>query len=229
MEDITARKRLEAQILKVSEAEQRRIGQDLHDSVGQKLTGIMYAIGSLQRRLAGRALPEAEGAASAVQLIEEVAAEVRALARGLAPVGVDAGGLAAALEALAREVRTRCNVACRVLCDGEAGIRDGSAATHVYRIAQEAVNNAVRHGGASEVWITLSASDGHVVLTVRDNGSGVGAEGPQTPGLGLHLMSYRAQMLSGTLSVEPAGQGGTLVTCSFPWSGVDGSETQDDG
>jgi PAS domain S-box-containing protein len=214
--DITERKRLERTILEVSNSEQRRIGQDLHDGLGQHLTGIAFMSKTLEQKLADKSLSEAADAAKIVKLVNEAIHETRELARGLLPVLSDSLGLMGALQHWAGEVEDLFQIPCRFECDDPVLIHNDAATNHLYRIAQEAVHNAIKHGHARHITIELNGVNGWGVLSIRDDGSGIAdAEGDQD-GMGLHIMRYRAGIIGGVLKIVRCGESGTLVTCSFP-------------
>jgi PAS domain S-box-containing protein len=214
--DITERKRLEKTILEISAREQRRIGQDLHDGLGQHLTGIAFMSKVQEQKLMEKNLPEAGDAAKIVNLVNEAIHKTRELARGLLPVVSDAQGLMSALQQLAGEVEDLFAVSCRFHCFTPVLIHDDTVATHLYYIAREAVNNAIKHGHARQIVIRLAVLHHQGALTIQDDGYGIGATGPGTKGMGLHLMSYRARMVGGSLEVQRIPTGGTMVTCLFP-------------
>ena len=214
--DITDRKRLEKTILEISTREQRRIGQDLHDGLGQHLTGIAFMSKVQEQKLMEKNLPEAGDAAKIVNLVNQAIHKTRELARGLLPVVSDAEGLMSALEQWAGEVEDLFAVSCRFQCVAPVLIHDDTVATHLYYIAQEAVNNAIKHGHAGEIVIRLASVEHQGTLTIQDNGCGIGNIVPGNKGVGLHLMNYRARMIGGSLEVQRVGSGGTRVSCLFP-------------
>jgi PAS domain S-box-containing protein len=214
--DITERKQLEKTILEVSAREQRRIGQDLHDGLGQHLTGIAFMSKVQEQKLAEKSLPEAADAAKIVNLVNEAIHKTRELARGLLPVVSDTRGLMSALQQWASEVEDLFAVGCRFQCFNPVLIHDDTVATHLYYIAREAVNNAIKHGHARQIVIRLAADDKQGVLAVQDDGHGIGSVSPTNKGMGLHLMNYRARMVGGSLEVQRVATGGTVVTCLFP-------------
>lgn len=216
--DITERNRLEKTILEISAREQQRIGQDLHDDLGQRLTGIALLCKAQEQKLIEKSLPEAAGAEKILGMVNEAISTTRELARRLAPWASQA--LVPALEQWAIEVEDRFRVSCRLHCSEAVRVLDESLSRHVYHIAQEAVHNAIKHGGAKHIEIGLTGSNGSCVLTIRDDGSGL----PQVPenhsGLGLRIMRYRAKMIRGSLKVQTAANGGAVVTCRFPLRGT---------
>jgi len=216
--DITERKHLEKTILEISAREQRRIGQDLHDGLGQHLTGIAFMSKVQEQKLVEKGLPESNDAAKIVNLVNEAIHKTRELARGLLPVVSDAQGLMSALQQWAGEVEDLFAVNCRFECFAPVLIHDDAVATHLYYVAREAVNNAIKHGHAHQIVIRLAASLHQGALTIQDNGYGIGPVVPGNRGMGLHLMNYRARMIGGSLEVQRIPAGGTLVTCLFPVS-----------
>jgi PAS domain S-box-containing protein len=214
--DITERKQLEKAILEISAREQRRIGQDLHDGLGQHLTGIAFMAKVHEARLAEQKRSEADDAAKLVKLVNEAIHKTRELARGLLPVVSESHGLMSALQVWTAEVEDLFGVSCRLQCESPVLIHDVTTATHLYHIAQEAVNNAMKHGGARKIVIELKAEQGRGRMAVYDDGKGI-VEGPErTQGMGLHIMHYRAGMIGGALEVRRDSAGGTVVACNFP-------------
>jgi signal transduction histidine kinase len=214
--DITERKHLEQTILEVSGREQRRIGQDLHDGLGQHLTGIAFMSKVQEQKLAEKSLPEAGDAAKIVKLVNEAIYKTRELARGLLPVVSDAQGLMSALQQWAGEVEDLFGISCRFQCFAPVLIHDDTVATHLYYIAREAVNNAIKHGHASHIVIGLAADLEQGALSITDDGSGITDIPANNAGMGRHLMNYRARVIGGSLEMQPVITGGTMVTCLFP-------------
>jgi two-component system CheB/CheR fusion protein len=214
--DISDRKRLERTVLEISEREQRRIGQDLHDGLGQHLTGIAFMSKVQERKLAERQVPEAADAAKIVQLVNDAILKTRELARGLLPVVSDAHGLMSALQLYAAEIRDLFGVNCRFQCEEAVLIHDAAAATHLYHIAQEAVNNAIKHGHPKNISIRLFAGEREGTLVIKDDGVGIERPLARHAGVGLHIMNYRAGMIGGNLEVRREQPSGTVITCRFP-------------
>ncbi len=213
MKDISERKRLEAEILQVSEREQRRIAEDLHDGVGQQLGGISCLCDALKKNLADQASPETVAADKICRLLTVAMNQTRGLARGLHPVAVEADGLMAALDELATRVSDLFKVSCRFACPQPVPIEDNTIATHLYRIAQEAITNAIKHGRAQQIDIQLSSSAERIVLAVSDNGVGLANSNRQPEGMGLRIMNHRAGMIGGQVVVQRKSDGGTHVLC----------------
>lgn len=216
--DISERKRLEKTILEISETERRRIGQDLHDGLGQHLTGVAFMGKVLEQRLAESSLPEAAEATKIVQLVNESIRMTRELARGLLPVVSEPHGLMSALERWAGEVSELFHVSCCFECSDTVLVHNEVLADHLYRLAQEAVTNAIKHGRARGIAIGLAVVKGGGVLTIRDDGCGFDVIPKSQTGLGLRIMNYRAKMMSGSLSVQSSLNNGTVVRCFFPIS-----------
>jgi PAS domain S-box-containing protein len=219
--DITERKGLEEAILEISAREQRRIAQDLHDGLGQHLTGIAFMSKVLQEKLSDRSLPEAVEAAKIVQMVNQAIDNTRQLARGLHPVAAEPQGLMSALKKWANEVEDLFHITCIFRCDTPLYIHDGNLATHLYRIAQEAVNNAIRHGKSKTIVLGLSGKNGTGALTIQDDGDGFPAKPSSQPGVGLSIMNYRADMVGGSLKVQANESHGVTVTCMFPIRGIE--------
>ena len=214
--DITERKQLEAEVLQISEREQQRIARDLHDGLGQLLSGTAHLTAALQLELAEQALPDAAEALRITELLNQAVAETRSLARGLYPVRPEANGLMVALEELAARTRQLFKVSCEVQCPTGVLIPDNTVATHLYRIAQEAVTNALKHGQAKRIQISLSATQRRVVLRIKDNGTGFVAVPSSRKGMGIRIMQYRAGMIGGTLSIRRRLRHGFGVICTVP-------------
>ncbi len=215
--DISDRRKLEQEVLRVSDLERRRIGQDLHDGLGQMLTGIGLIAGGLARRARSEAPDLAEDVEEIVGLVREADAMARGLARGLVPVELEQGGLPGALERMVESVRRMFDVTCRLHVQGTELVGDSTAAMHLYRIVQEAVSNAARHSGASLISILLVLGEEHVRLRIRDDGKGLPpdlAERPQS-GMGLRIMHYRARIIGASLEINSAPEGGTTILCTY--------------
>jgi PAS domain S-box-containing protein len=214
--DITDREQLERALLNISAREQRRIGQDLHDGLGQHLTGIAFMAKVHEEKLARTNLADAADAAKLVRLVNEAVHKTRELARGLLPVMSDAQGLMSALQLWAGEVEDIFGVSCKFGCETAVLIHDNAVATHLYHIAQEAVNNALKHGRARNIVLRLTAENGSGTLLVADDGEGIPDDRQNTQGMGLHIMSYRSAMIGGRLEVKRNLMRGTSVSCVFP-------------
>jgi len=219
--DITERKGLEEAILEISAREQRRIAQDLHDGLGQHLTGIAFMCKVLEQKLSDKSLPEAVEAAKIVKMVNQAIDNTRQLARGLHPVAAEPLGLMSALKKWANEVEGLFHIGCNFHCEKPLQIHDANLATHLYRIAQEAVNNAIRHGKSRNILISLSGKNETGTLVIQDDGDGFPKKPASPPGVGLSIMNYRADMVGGSLKVQPNQERGITVTCMFPIRGME--------
>jgi PAS domain S-box-containing protein len=227
--DVTDRKRFEREILEIPDREQERLGRELHDGLCQTLAGISALSSTLSRKLARLGAPAsiadgqtaaADAAAEITWLLNEAIGEARDMARGLGAVGLSEGGLETALETLALDIRHLSRASCTFACDRPLGRLDREAERHLFRIAQEAVNNAVAHGKAKRIEIRLGAKGGEGLLTILDNGVGLPKRPCPTGGIGLHNMAYRARLIGGRIEVRRRSRGGTTVLCAFPLSGT---------
>ncbi len=212
--DITEWRRLESEVLRISDREQQRIAQDLHDGLGQHLTGIVHLAAVLQGHLAGRFLPEATDAARIVKLLDDAVAQTRTLARGLHPVQMGTSGLMSSLEQLAVMVRDLFKIDCRFEHPKPVLVPENIMATHLYRIAQEAINNAIKHGRASQIRIQLVEASEQIILTVQNNGVALPIKTSAKEGIGLRIMQYRAEIMGGSLVIDSETRRGTTVTCT---------------
>lgn len=213
---IRERRRLERLVLNISEREQQRIGQDLHDGLCQQLTGIKFKNSLLQQKLAERGLVEARDAREIETLLGDAIEQARNQALGLYPVRLEAEGLKTALHELAASITDVFGVECVCTFADSAGIRDHAMAIHFYRIAQEAISNAIKHGKAKKIQLQLAESDGGFHLTIQDDGIGFTAPPSAHNGMGMHIMSYRAHTMGATLEVHHGAGRGTTITCSLP-------------
>ena len=214
--DITGRKRLEKEILEISEREQRRIGQDLHDGLCQHLAGIELMSQVLEQKLARRSKAAAARAGDIAKNVRDAISHTRLLARGLSPVTLESEGLMSALQELALNTEKIFRVACRFDCNPPVLVQDYPAATHLFRLAQEAVSNAIKHGKAKRILIRLKEERGRLALSIIDDGSGFPTQIPKSKGMGLRIMQSRAGMIGGTLAIERNAVGGTSVTVAAP-------------
>lgn len=213
--DISEQRRLEMRIQEIATEERAQVGRDLHDSLGQQLTGCSFLVRGLQKRLSDQFVPEAEQAARIATLLSNAIMQTRALARGLCPVSLTDDGLLTALEQLAWNVENIFGIGCSFKYDSRVSVRDAVIASNVYYIAQEAVNNAVRHSNAQKMRMRLTMAKGHLSLAIRDNGVGI-PEVVEGKGMGLAVMKQRAKAIGAQLNVQNVPAGGTLVACLVP-------------
>jgi len=213
--DITERKRLEGEIQHISEIEKQRLGRDLHDGLSQQLTAVRLLASDLESALVERSLPEARDAARIVRELEQAGRQTHDLARGLFPVVLQRGSIVPALQELAATVADLFRIKCEVAAPRDIRLADPVAARQLYRIAQEAINNAIKHSHGHHVWVQLVECKGRIILTVKDDGVGISKKALKYTDMGLRIMQYRAGILHADLTVTRARGGGTLVTCSF--------------
>jgi signal transduction histidine kinase len=208
---------LEREILAIADHEKERIGRELHDGLCQSLTGIAALSSALSRRLAAGAHPGPAAVANEiVRLLNEAIGEARDLAHGLCPTSLNGAGLVSRLETVARNVRSAYHASCTFASNSPCPCLRIETATHLVRIAQEAVRNAITHGRADQIDICLQCVDGSGLLSIRDNGVGLSEDHCNHDSIGLHTMGYRARAISGSLTVARRPQGGTAVDCAFP-------------
>jgi signal transduction histidine kinase len=219
LRDITQRNRLEHEILEVSGREQRRIGRELHDGLCQHLAGIGFLAQALAQRVPPSEPVLAQDASELANLIGEAIGLAKGLTRGLIPARLETDGLAAALYELTNTATKLFGVDCRVDEPFTLTSTDSSTLLHLYRIAQEALNNAIKHGHPSEVTMSIAEESPWACLTIRDNGIGFNVDSRMDAGLGLGIMRYRALMIGGTLTVQ-SDSFGTYVLCRFPATGI---------
>jgi len=209
-------RRLQAEVVEIPQREQQRLGRELHDGLGQELTGLGLLARSLAKRLAGESRREREMAEQLATGLEQALAEVRILARGLIPVQTDALGLVSALDELAARVAEQSGIRIELQHEDPILISDNETATQVYRIVQEAINNSVKHAQADRIVLILEADEHQAVIEVRDNGTGLPEDVRKKAGLGLRTMFHRCQLFGGSLDIYTHEEGGTRVRCRFP-------------
>jgi signal transduction histidine kinase len=206
--------RLEHQIVEVSEYEQQRIGQDLHDGLCQYLAALGCSAASLKSDLEKSGLAKfAAVAGDLAQLLRAGVSQTRNLAHGLMPLHIDEGGLAAALDELTTSSSRLLGVECVLSHTGDTAPGDHSKMRHLYRIAQEAINNATRHGKAQRIDISLSSNPNATVLSIADDGVGISKTTKNLHGMGLSIMRYRSNSMGGELLIEERPAGGTVISC----------------
>jgi two-component system, LuxR family, sensor kinase FixL len=213
--DVTERRQLEREILEISSREQRRIGHDLHDGVCQQIAGIAFLVDVLGERLEEKGVAESADAEKIRHLLNEANSQARSVARGLFPVRLEEHGLVAALEELAATASARFKVHCEFVCPSPPAAVDSEVALHLYFIAQEAVSNALKHGRASNVTLTLAPAGGRYRLTVQDDGVGFSLPLKRSPSMGLRILHHRARVIGATLDLKSAPGSGTTVVCEF--------------
>ncbi len=213
-DEMQRRVKLEEEILSISEREQQRIGRDLHDSLCQHLTGVALAGEVLSEQMAAKSLPEVKAMGHIVKMVEGAIELTRTLARGLHPMELKGEGFVDALRELTSSMDDGLNRHCVFECESPVEICEAGVATHLYRIAQEALNNAVKHSRAREVAVRLETGEDGLTLQICDDGIGLGANA--APGMGLRTMAYRASVIGADFKIERRENNGTCVSCKLP-------------
>jgi|GEM_PF-494320 len=213
--DITEQVRLEQEVLSISDHERRRLAQDLHDGLGQILAGASFLTNTAYRNLAKDSIPAAKPLERIQEVIDEAITQARNLAHDIQPVEPDPGGLQASLEKLAAQTREIFNIRCDFRCRRPILVENEKVATNLFRIAQEAVTNALKHGKPKHIRICLAKKNKQIHLTVADNGSGITSRQSQKTGMGLRIMNYRARLIGGAINLKKNPGGGTIVECSL--------------
>jgi signal transduction histidine kinase len=213
--------RLEEEIIGISEREQQRIGRDLHDGVCQYLAAIGFTASMLKRDLEKVSQNHASRLGEVASHLRDAVNRVRQLIRGLSPVDEDEGGLESALEELATTISKLTQVSCSFVCSGSVPNLENPRSTHLFRTAQEAVGNALKHARATSVIIALDGSGGSYSLRVSDDGIGMDPSLNERKGLGLGIMRYRARMIGGDLEIYPNSPTGTVVVCTIPMTAIE--------
>jgi PAS domain S-box-containing protein len=214
--DISQRKQLEREITEIAAAEQRRIGQQLHDGVSQELTGLRMMAAAVRDRRAKGLDADDVLLPQVIEGLARVQDHVRQVSHGLIPVELDGAGLRAALTDLADRIRKQTSVACSFQCPQRVFVKDSLTATNLYHIVQEATNNALRHGQPTRIDIEMNAQSDALVLSIQDDGVGCVPPHGRRDGVGIRLMRHRASLIGGIFQIRPVHAGGTVVTCTLP-------------
>lgn len=227
--DISALKELQKQVLEIAAEEDRRIGHELHDNVQQQLTGLGLLSQSVAEMLSNAEKGDSKNQPTLAKVsrlaeriargISEAGRDVHNLSRGLVPVEIDAEGLRSALVELAQRVHEQYGIQCRYHLNGDIGLANNFVATHLYRIVQEAVTNAIKHADARQIDIRLLGTDRSITMEVMDDGNGIGHRPDSTVGGGLKIMQYRSGLIGGVVRILPRPDGGTLVSCTVSRDG----------
>lgn len=213
--DLSAQRRLEREVLQVGEEERRRFGAELHDNLGQQLTALELMSTTLARDLSRIAPALVKPANGIAQCARKMIAQTRQLAHGLAPLAFGAEGLRAALDDLAR-VTSATGVECRFRCEPPVQLPPLEVSTHLYRIAQEAINNALKHAKAKRIDVTLSSTDDRLELSIADHGRGFSANYEAKAGMGLRILHHRARLIGAQLQIQSSPKKGVRILCSLP-------------
>ncbi len=215
-DEILERTRLEREIMQISAKEQQRIGQELHDELGQELTGLSYLAHSLFRKLRDKELPESEKAGELAQGIPRALGQVRSIVKGLIPMEVTVAGVETALLMLLNGIEKQTGIKCSLDGTDAIYVPDDYCAVQFYRITQEAVNNAIKHGKADQISVVIRSDEQTLRIEIRDNGIGISTDAQKAAGCGLRIMRYRARAVGGKVETQRMAQGGTLVACTVP-------------
>ena len=211
--DISEQQQLQREILEIPVSEQRRIGQELHDGLGQQLTGLGLLATSLLNKASK---PEHALATQLARGLQEAISQVRALSRGLMPVDVDAEGLINSIENLVAEIRSHSNVTIIFTINDRVRVSDNSSALHLFRIVQEALNNAIKHAHADQIQVSVGIEGSRGCFTIRDNGAGFQHAPDKSAGLGLRIMQHRCGLIDAEFKIESSHGEGTAIKCYFP-------------
>jgi signal transduction histidine kinase/FixJ family two-component response regulator len=214
--DLSERKQAEAAVLRAIEQEQRRIGHDLHDGLGQELTAIAMLHNVVQKGIEAKGLPESATMIRLADMLKQATRQVRQISHGLQPVAAESGGLMSGLQNLVDQTATLPGRECHFICPHPVEVHAIEVSNHLYRIAQEAMQNALRHGNPKHVTVRLLGQEGRVTVEVQDDGTGLSSLPEKTGGIGLNTMRYRADAIQGFLEISSPHGGGTLVRCSAP-------------
>jgi len=216
--DITEQRRLEQEVLRISEHERHRIGQDLHDGLGQMLTGISLINRNIASSLKDENHPLADEVSDITNLVKEADEYARSLSRGLIPVEFEGQGLKAALERMMKNAEKLFNITCKFDAPDNIYFEDSTNLTHLYRIVQEATSNAVKHGNASEVDISIKNYDERLVIKIEDNGTGFSDDWEKDRGLGVRIMQFRSRLIGANLEIEEGEKlgGAAIIVTMYP-------------
>ena len=214
--EIAERRRLEHELLDITEKERRRIGLDLHDDLGQKLAGVALMAKGLQLRLAKQRATESADAGKIHELLEQAMSHARDLARDLATLDFSENDLPSAIEKLAAHVKESFGITCRFKSDNTIPPLETNTVQQLYKITQEALTNAIKHGKAKQVSIQLSNGSDRLALTIRNSGTPFPSVVGRNAGMGLRIMNYRANLIGASLEIKPGDPEGTVVTCLVP-------------
>ncbi len=215
-QDVTEKRRVEKMLLEIEERERRRIGHELHDSLGQLLAGISFRVQYLENNLKEGVIPVADEIEIIKSLTVQAKKQVKSLVKGILPVETHGEGLMLALKELTSNTEEIFKISSDFKCDDIVCINNDSAVTHLYRIAQEAVTNAVKHAAPGHINVYLNRKNDGVEMIIKDDGTGMPELSGRTNGLGLQIIKYRANIIGALLEIKTDPEGGTVVTCAYP-------------
>ncbi|WP_042882106.1 MASE1 domain-containing protein [Cupriavidus necator] len=226
-QEMARRRRLEAELIRIGDQQQRLIGRELHDGLGQHLTSLGFYCTTLNQELQRHSHPAAAEAATIVELVKQASQMTRKIAHGLDPVAMEPGGLTVALQGLAQTTRSLNGIDCALRIESDVDVLDPPMQINLYRAAQEAVNNALKYSHGRHIWIDLEREGGMQRLSISDDGVGVDPEQMErASGLGLHNLRHRASLLGGSCTVTRNALGGTTVAISYPIPESPGNERE---
>ena len=211
--DLSTQQKLQRELLAIPAREQQRIGEELHDGIGQQLTGLSMLAQSLLNKATK---PEYELAGQIASGLHEALSQVRALSRGLMPVQIYADGFMTSLQSITENIEQQSKIPIKLKVDNVALLFDDVTANHLYRIVQESLNNAVKHANANQIEVSLNIEHDRGVLEIIDNGVGIPLDLNDSSGLGLSIMKHRCGLFDGEITINPDGNCGTRVCCRFP-------------
>lgn len=214
-EDITERKALEKEVIEINDRERSRLGRDLHDGICQQLVSIAFATDLLRRDLVAKSPGEAVRAARITTLLDSAITQARNLSHALCPVNLAGDGLAVALRSLAGSMSNGSGVVCGADCSESVYVNDYAVATHLYRIAQEAVQNSIKHSNPTQILLRLAQERDTVFLSVTDNGQSLDEESERNFAIGLNIIKFRTNMAGGRMEVQKNAREGTTISCTF--------------
>lgn len=219
--DLSTSRKLEAEILKIAENERFKIGQELHDGVGQMLSAIAMISGNLARKAKANGLSIATELDEITDMVQEADQEVRQLSHGLAHVELENEGLQVALKRMCERFELLSDTRCRFICSQETEIKDNTTTLHLFRIVQEAIQNAIKHANPNEIKVQINKEENYIVLLVENDGCRLinDIEIEKLKGMGLNTMRYRAEILGGNFSIENTPDDKTRVRCIIPIAG----------
>jgi signal transduction histidine kinase len=226
--EVKHRQALEREAVEISHREQERVAHELHDTLAANLGGVAFRLKALSENLERRGLPESLSSREALEAVNSAIMQVRSFARLLDPVQGGASNLAHALSRMGAEVERVFGIPCPVEVSPALPPLSTDQTLHLYRIAQEAVRNAVQHGNPSRVDVAADCRDGHIELVVRNDGKTWALSDQSTTGLGLRIMRHRCEILGGTLSIDAHDKGGTLLKCRVPLGAAKTTEASND-
>jgi len=215
-QDVTERKRLEKEVLEISDREKARLGQDLHDGLCQQLVRTTFACKILEQEMVDQPSSPQDRARKIAALLNDAITQTRNIARGLYPVQLDGEGFDSALKDLCATISEQWALSCVLICSDPVTIPSSTLAMHLYRIAQEAVTNAAKHGKCTHIVVELASNDAAILLTVTDDGVGIESMEQLHQGMGFHIMTYRANLIGASLKIKKGPAAGTVVCCSLP-------------